>query len=281
MPDGRAAHCSVRWHRRFPDAPHLDPYADGLHPGFSRMSGRSPKRQRAVGRLSAAARLCRCRRGGAGSAIILWGEERYRCLGFALFSGGYLALALSSLQPQLSTTHLLAYIHARVTSFSGLNFEVSRFDQNSVVYRVVFSDGVRVKNIADSVVNSTSTENLLASMAPANGWRLAFPGATNRDQFERVGHSLFALLAGLLGAAIATWFHVICKARGNDRKLKNERDGNRDVASLSRSTRHRHVGAATTTDGSPAPSRTIGLSKSSRIMRMTKATMNDSQPEPF
>jgi hypothetical protein len=141
-------------------------------------------------------------------AIILWGQERYRCLGFALFSGGYLALALSSLQPQLSTTHLLGYIHARVTSFNVLNFEVSRFDQNSVVYRVVFSDGVRVKNIADSVVNSTPTENLLASMAPANGWRLAFPGATNRDQFERVGHCLFALLAGLVGGAFATWFHA-------------------------------------------------------------------------
>src|ERR1035441_7935872 len=98
-------------------------------------------------------------------AIILRGRERYWWLGFALFSGGYLALALGPLQRQLSTTHLLAYIHAKVSRFTVVNFEVSRFDQSSVVYRVVFSDGVSVRKVADSVVNSTPVEDLFAPIA--------------------------------------------------------------------------------------------------------------------
>ncbi len=140
-------------------------------------------------------------------AIILRGREQCWWLSFALFSGGYLALALGPLQPRLSTTHLLAYIHAKVTR-TVVNFEVSRFDQSSVVYRVVFSDGVSVRRIADSAVNSTAVEDLFASIAPANGWRTAFPGAANRDQFQSVGHSLFALLAGLAGGTVATWFYA-------------------------------------------------------------------------
>ena len=36
--------------------------------------------------------------------------------------------------------------------------------------------------------------------------RSALPGAANYDQFLRIGHSLFALLAGLVGGTVAVWF---------------------------------------------------------------------------
>lgn len=62
------------------------------------------------------------------------------------------------------------------------------------------------KTVTNSVYDSTPDSDILASMVPANRWRSALPGAANRDQFLRVGHSLFALLAGLIGGMIATWF---------------------------------------------------------------------------
>jgi hypothetical protein len=141
-------------------------------------------------------------------AILMRGRERAWWLGFAVFVGGYMAVAISPLQLQLSTTHLLDYVHARVVSSSIATFDVSRFDQSSVLYRIVTSDGgVNLKTVADSVVNSISAEDLLVSMVPANRWRSMFPGAANHDQFLRVGHSLFALLAGLVGGMVAVWFY--------------------------------------------------------------------------
>ncbi len=46
-------------------------------------------------------------------------------------------------------------------------------------------------------------------MAPSASfrWSQLLPGAVNFDAFSAVGHSLFALLAGALGAVIAQWFH--------------------------------------------------------------------------
>jgi hypothetical protein len=140
-------------------------------------------------------------------AALMKGRERAWWLGFAVFGGGYLVAALCPLWPQLGTTHLLDYVHARVVGSEIATVEVSRFDQSSVLYRLVTTDGgVSERTIANSVYNSTSGKDLLATMEPANRWRSALPGAADREPFLRVGQCLFALLAGLLGATVATWF---------------------------------------------------------------------------
>jgi hypothetical protein len=142
-------------------------------------------------------------------AVNLRGRERAWWQGIALFSGGYLVFALVPwLSIHLGTTHLLDYVHAQAVSSSIATFEVSRFDQSSVLYRILSPDGtVHVSKVADSVVNSTDGSDLVASIAPVNRWRSLLPGATNHDQFQRVGHALFALLAGLVGGAVAAWFY--------------------------------------------------------------------------
>jgi hypothetical protein len=139
-------------------------------------------------------------------ALFSRGGKRAWWTGFALFGGGYLVAALGPLQPQLITTHLLELIHRNVTTVTVVEFEVSRADQNSILYRVVYSDGVTVRKVANNVVDTTPPEVLLASMAPAKGWRSAIPGAANHDPFLRVGHGLFAFLAGLVGGTVAAWF---------------------------------------------------------------------------
>ncbi len=138
---------------------------------------------------------------------LMRGRERAWWLGFAVFGSVYLVAALCPLRPQLGTTHLLDYVHARVVGSGIATVEVSRFDQSSVLYRLVTTEGrVSERTVANSVYDSTPGGDLLATMEPANPWRSALPGAANHDQFLRVGHCLFALLAGLIGATVATWF---------------------------------------------------------------------------
>ncbi len=140
-------------------------------------------------------------------AILLRGRERVWWLGFAVLGCAYLSVCLSPLRSRLSTTHLLEYVHARVVSSSIATFEVSRVDQSSILYRVVMIDGTANSGtVSKSVYYSTPGADLLATMEPVNRWRAALPGAANLDQFLRIGHSLFALLAGLVGGAATFWF---------------------------------------------------------------------------
>ncbi len=140
-------------------------------------------------------------------AILLRGRERAWWLGFAVLGCTYLSVSFSPLRSRLSTTHLFEYVHARVVSSSIATFEVSRADQGSILYRVVMIDGTaNSRTVSNSVYSSTPGEDLLATMEPANRWRSALPGAANHDQFLRIGHSLFALLAGLVGGTVAVWF---------------------------------------------------------------------------
>jgi hypothetical protein len=142
-------------------------------------------------------------------AILLRGQERAWWSGFAVLGVAYLLVSLSPLRYRLGTTHLLEYIHAKVAESPIATFEVSRFDENSLLYRIVTTDGdVSERTVANSVYHSTPAEDLLISMTPANPWRSLLPGAANLDAFQRVGHALFALLAGLIGGSVAVWFYA-------------------------------------------------------------------------
>jgi hypothetical protein len=169
-------------------------------------------------------------------AVIMRGRERYGWAGFAFFGGGYLILSVSPLRPQLVTTHLLDYIHAKVVASRISTFEVSRVDQNSLLFKVVTSDGDVIsrtvpdqggkpfatvaatpRKVAESLRNSArAQQDLIISMEPVNRWRSAFPGAANYDAFQRVGQGLFALLAGLLGGMVAIWFYERRERGGTD-----------------------------------------------------------------
>jgi hypothetical protein len=143
-------------------------------------------------------------------ACFLRAKERARWTGEAIFAGGYLIFALTPwFSSCLGTTQLLDYIHAKVVASTIATFEVSRFDQDTILFRVVSSDGaINVRKVPDGVYSSAPAERLLASIESANRWRSALPGAANHDQFQRVGHSLFSLLAGLLGGMVAMWFYA-------------------------------------------------------------------------
>jgi hypothetical protein len=142
-------------------------------------------------------------------ASLLPGRERAWWLGFAVLGGVYLLVSLSPLRYRLGTTHLLEYVQAKVEDIPIATFEISRFERDSVLFRIVTTLGeVREQTVDNRVYTATHGQGLLVSMAPPNRWRSLLPGAANFDAFQSVGHSLFALLAGLVGGMVAGWCYA-------------------------------------------------------------------------
>jgi len=126
-------------------------------------------------------------------AAILRGKERYWWAGFAFFGGGYLALAVGpwpsdTFQPRLGTRHLLRYIYSQLTPG----------ELEAVLV---------LPNSHDLVFTSTPAARL---------WNSLIAPGTNFTAFERVGHYLFALLAGLVGGMAAAWLYVRRESGGGN-----------------------------------------------------------------
>jgi hypothetical protein len=117
------------------------------------------------------------------AAVLMPGRPRAWWAGFAAFSGGYLVAGLSPAGLELSTTRALGYVHSQVLKPP---------------------EAWSVPQVADSASPSLAAP----SVPPVNPWRAALPGAADLAAFERVGHSLFALLAGLVGGTVAVFVHA-------------------------------------------------------------------------
>ena len=144
---------------------------------------------------------------------VLWaalrrGRERAWWSGFALAATAYVIVSLGPAWPQLFTTHLLEWIHAKVVEPGIVSFEMSRWDKDTLLYTTEAWDGsLHTTKVPESVARSISSNELLASIGPVNPWRSALPGALNRTAFHRVGQALFSLLAGLVGGTLAVVFY--------------------------------------------------------------------------
>jgi hypothetical protein len=125
-------------------------------------------------------------------AVYQSGRRRAGRLGFAVFTGGYFALAFLGLSEAklnlLPTTWLLRSVHEKVAP-------PSTYLPPTVV--------TQTRNGARWAVSKPVLTTALKAMPSYNRWKLMLPGAANYDAFNVVGHCLFALLAGLLGTVIA------------------------------------------------------------------------------
>jgi hypothetical protein len=113
-------------------------------------------------------------------AIFLRNRERAWWTGFALFGGAYLALTFSpwlseTFRAKLATAHLIKEMYT------------SKF-QTPLLPRVKVTE----INMDSGVTKS----------------RWVTPTKPSYEHFQSVGHSLFALLAGLLGGTVAVWFYA-------------------------------------------------------------------------
>jgi hypothetical protein len=142
--------------------------------------------------------------------VILRGAERYWWAGFAFFGGGYLAVAVGpwlsdTFQPRLGTTQVLRHAHDRMMAFASPTLddaELADLRKRRLELRSVFMQ-VRVRRESDPALIATKR-----ALAKVDQQLAAADAIPPFDQFQRVGHSLFTLLAGLLGGTVAMWFYM-------------------------------------------------------------------------
>jgi hypothetical protein len=142
-------------------------------------------------------------------AINLRGIERAWWQGFALFSGIYLVFALiPSLSSQLGTTHLLDHLRNQM-------FESASQVLQEAELKALLGDEQVLKasllNMQRNLRNFNSDPGVIATtntLLKIQGKLAANKNAGPQyEHFQRIGHSLFALLAGVLGGMIAARFH--------------------------------------------------------------------------
>ena len=143
-------------------------------------------------------------------AVILRGWERYWWAGFAYFGGGYLAVAVGpwlsdTFQPRLGTTQVLRHAHDRMMAFASPTLddaELADLRKRRLELRSEFML-LRVRRESDPALIATKR-----ALAKVDQQLAAADAVPPFDQFQRVGHSLFTLLAGLLGGTVAVWFYM-------------------------------------------------------------------------
>ncbi len=143
-------------------------------------------------------------------ALPLHSRERSAWAGFAVFSGVYLVVAVGTvlsdrLKDYFGPTVALAYVQSMVSAAQSASTE----RQILLTHRQQLVAGQRE---ADEEMGAAlkwfdaEIQQADASLNSTDRWRSWLPGAVNTDDFRCVGHSLFALLAGLLGTVVARIF---------------------------------------------------------------------------
>ena len=148
-------------------------------------------------------------------AVYHSGRRRAGRLGFAVFSGGYFALAFLGLSDQnlakLPTTWLLIYVHQRVAPPQTFTLTVTGTTPVQMGQGTILMSNVTAGPLANTVTTTTTSQFAVASGVSddtSTRWRSLLPGAANYPAFSVVGHCLFALLAGLVGMLIARRFEA-------------------------------------------------------------------------
>ena len=144
--------------------------------------------------------------------LILRARQRYGWAGCAVFGGGYLAIAIGpclsdTFKSQLGTTYLLSYVQSQVAAASSAHELAVRIPQPSrtvLLQRIESLDEVTHKSahaaFRKRLAELDATIGQRRALTPSFSlWRSLVPSPANHDHFLCVGHSLFALFAGMAG----------------------------------------------------------------------------------
>jgi hypothetical protein len=124
--------------------------------------------------------------------------------------------------PKLATTHLLEYVYSRATNSTGsqpsfeqlqvVRLEGVLAEQKYMKQLISNPNDLALKLIQNKVNDLKQRIGLAANSTVSpdrtNAWQAILPGAATYEDFQRVGHALFALLSGLLGGLIAGWLYA-------------------------------------------------------------------------
>lgn len=151
------------------------------------------------------------------------GRPRAWWVGFLVFEGAYLALIFGTwfperLQSKLATTLALNYVHDQVRPYEEEKLLLASFRAERRALQAQI-EGVKIEGQSPVDLPPERLKLELANTdlrigqlrqhgLPFNRWPILLPGAANQEVFVRVGHCLFAMLAGISGACIACRFHA-------------------------------------------------------------------------
>jgi hypothetical protein len=148
-------------------------------------------------------------------AVFHSGRRRAGRLGFAVFGGGYFALAFLGLSDQnlakLPTTRLLAYVHQQVAPPLTVALTLTGSGPGQMGQGRILMSNVAPGPLANTVTTTITAQfdgTSWASDGTFARWKSLLPGAANYEAFSIVGHCVFALLAGLLGVVIARMYQA-------------------------------------------------------------------------
>lgn len=137
-------------------------------------------------------------------AVMMRGGERCWWAAFAFFGGSYLTLTFApgfstEVGPKLATTTVLDSVYSQFIASSGQkHLPQYLWWQHARALDEV--DRPKAANRGPSDRELESAMNVLANLESQ------LQGAADERDFIRVGHGLFALLAGLVGGSVAGWF---------------------------------------------------------------------------
>ena len=152
--------------------------------------------------------------------------------GFALFAGSYLTLAFGpwckdQIQPKLASTQLFGYLHSQFTLSSKSEPSIhelltvrikSLLEEQRYLQRLVTDSKDLSLKLMQNKVNDLKAQiggstKPAASYARTKVWQFLLPGASSGESFIQLAHCFFAILAGWIGAIIATRFYVTQQRR--------------------------------------------------------------------
>jgi len=138
-------------------------------------------------------------------AVIMRGRERSWWAGFSFFCGSYLVLTFApgfstEVMPRLVTTKLLEVMHSEF-AYSSTQARLPQilWWQHERALGIV--NRLRADNRKPGDRELDSAIRILVNLESQ------LQGAADQRDFIRVGHTLFGLLAGLVGGTVAVWFH--------------------------------------------------------------------------
>ena len=138
--------------------------------------------------------------------LAIHGTESRRafCIGFALFGSAYLALSLvPSIESRLITTKTLAYLDSKVPGRPVAIYVITGTSSGTGNYG--FSNGT---SAVAGIQAATAGQGQARLWAVTTGKILGGWSGTT-ENFVRIGHSLFALMAGWFGAQLS---RRLCRA---------------------------------------------------------------------
>ena len=139
------------------------------------------------------------------AALTLRGRERYAWTGFAVFSGVYLAAAAGTVVPNGNYFGPTVAIEYARSNLSGDWARWLQDQREEALKRVAI-----LKQSPDRANFQAQIAELDEAIQQerANRWHSFLPGAANTNEFRCVGHSLFALLWGLIGSVVGKVFYA-------------------------------------------------------------------------